>query len=249
MATIRAYHRPTTLEAALELLTRADVRTVALGGGTEINGLPAEAPEEVVDLQALGLSAITAAGNGVAMGATATLRELIDAEPTPPLLRDLARREAPNTIRNAATVGGTVATADRESGLYAGLLVHEATVTIAGVSGSEEVPLRDLGEDGGGLVGRVITSVRIRRDGQGDFAATGRTPADDPIVLVAGRRVDDGEVLLAATGVAARPVLISPDAVDGLAPPSDFRGSAPYRRHLASVLTDRVVARLSEARR
>ncbi len=43
----------------------------------------------------------------------------------------LRGREAPNTIRNAATIGGTVGTADPESELLAGLLAYGATVTLA----------------------------------------------------------------------------------------------------------------------
>ncbi len=38
----------------------------------------------------------------------------------PALLKDLSRREGPNTIRNAATVGGTIASGDPESELVAG---------------------------------------------------------------------------------------------------------------------------------
>ena len=53
MTTIRAYHRPATLDDALALLAQPDV--VPLGGGTVLNGLPASTPAEVVDLQALGL--------------------------------------------------------------------------------------------------------------------------------------------------------------------------------------------------
>ena len=38
----------------------------------------------------------------------ARLQDVVDHEWTPPALRDLARRSAPSTIRNAATVGGAV---------------------------------------------------------------------------------------------------------------------------------------------
>ena len=37
---IKEYHRPDTLEEALALLNRAQVRTVPLAGGTVLNGLP-----------------------------------------------------------------------------------------------------------------------------------------------------------------------------------------------------------------
>ncbi len=246
MVTIRAYHRPTTLAAALELLARPDVEAIPLGGGTEINGLPGRVPSEVVDLQALGLADISRDGATLDVGSMVTLRDFIEHEWTPPLLRDLARREGPNTIRNVATLGGVVATADPESGLVAGLLAYSAVVSIAGASGIENVVLTDLVGGGKGLVGSIITSVQIALGGDGTFEATARTPADTPIVLVAGHRSDDDSLLLAATGVAATPVLIEPDGIEDLRPPPDFRGSADYRRHLAGVLAARVVGRLPE---
>ena len=58
MRTIREYHRPATLGEALILLARTDVDSVPLGGGTVLNGLPDDVPEEVVDLQSLGLDNI-----------------------------------------------------------------------------------------------------------------------------------------------------------------------------------------------
>ena len=249
MATIRVYHRPTTLEAALDLLANPDAEAIPLGGGTELNGLPGQTPEEVVDLQALGLSNISGDGATLEVGAMATLRDLMDYERAPRLLRDLARREAPNTIRNAATLGGTVATADPASGLVAGLLAYSASVVIARATGSDEIPLSDLVDDGGSLAGGIITSVRVAVGGDGAFEATSRTPVDTPIVLVAGHRTDDGVLRLAATGVASRPVVIDPESIQDLDPPPDFRGSVEYRRHLARVLTARVVGHLAGGNR
>ena len=246
MASIRAYHRPTTLDEALALLARKDVVSAPLAGGTELNGLPTEVPEEVVDLQALGLSDISRDGAVLEVGSTTTLRDLVDHEWTPPVLHDLALREAPNTIRNAATIGGTVATADPESGLLSGLLAHAATLRIVRVSGTEEVTLADFLEGEGPLDGGLITSVRIPLGGNGAFEATARTPADIPIVLAVGHRSDEGVLRMAAAGVASHPVLVDLDRITDLDPPDDFRGSADYRRHLVTVLAARVVGRLPE---
>lgn len=246
MASIRAYHRPTTLDAALELLAREEVRSVPLAGGTVLNGLPTEIPEEVVDLQALHLSDISRDGATLDVGSMTTLRDFVDHEWTPPALRDLALRQAPNTIRNAATIGGTVATADPESGLLAGFLAYSATVRITRASGSEDVALHDFFDDHNPLDGGLITSIRIPIGGQAVFEATARTPADTPIVLVVGHLSDAGSLRLAATGVASGPVIIDPGLIDDLEPPPDFRGSAAYRRHLAGVLAARVSGRLQQ---
>ncbi len=246
MMRIRVYHRPSTLEETLALLARPDVNTMPLGGGTALNGLPLEVPDEVVDLQALDLNQITRDGPLLRFGATTRLQDVVDHEWTPPLLRDLAHAEAPNTLRNAATLGGTVATADPESGLLAGLLAHEAAVSIAHVDRTEEVALSDLLADRNRLAGGLITSVQIMFGGAGAWERTARTPADTPIVLVAGHRTEEGDVRLAATGVAPAPMVIEVGDIDELDPPSDFRGSSEYRSHLAAVLAARVVARLTD---
>jgi CO/xanthine dehydrogenase FAD-binding subunit len=210
-----------------------------------LNGLPDEVPAEVIDLQALGLANIGSDGAAVSIGAMATLQDVVDDDTIPPLLRDLAYREAPNTIRNAATIGGTVAAADPESQLIAGLLAHGATVAITGVAGTDEVALSDLLANRGTLAGRLITAVGVTVGASGASARAGRTPSDIPIVMVAGFR-DGDEVRLAATGVAATPALIDLGHLDDLDPPADFRGSAAYRRHLAETLGARVLAALSE---
>ena len=69
-------------------------------------------------------------------------------------------------------------------------------------------------------------------------------PADSPIVAVIGRADPKGTIKLAFCGVADRPVLLSPEEIETLDPPGDFRGSAEYRRSVARVLANRVVQTL-----
>ncbi len=246
MTRIRSYHRPSSLGDALALLTRPDIATAPIAGGTVLNGLPETMPEEVVDLQALGLDEITRDGAMLRLGATARLQDVVDHEWTPPVLRDLAKGEAPNTLRNAATVGGTVAAADPESRFLAGLLAFGATATIVSTDGEQTVAVADVLGDGRVLAGSLIVAVSIDVDVTAAASAgTARTPADTPIVLVAGC-ARGGVITLAATGVAETPKVIDLSDVDALDPPGDFRGTAAYRRHLAGTLGARVVADLQE---
>ena len=247
MTRISGYHRPSNLAEALTLLQRDDVVSAPLGGGTVLNGVPDSMPDEVVDLQDLGLNSISRDGAVLRVGATARLQDIVDHEWTPPALRDLAHGEAPNTFRNAATVGGTVAAADPESRLLAGLLAYNATAILAGPAGEEETSVAELLADRQRLNGKLIVAVAIDVGGSGASAGTGRTPADTPIVLVAGRRREDGKVTLAATGVAETPINITIEGIASLEPPGDFRGTPDYRRHLAGVLGARVVAQLEGA--
>jgi CO/xanthine dehydrogenase FAD-binding subunit len=233
---VAAYHRPTTLADALDLLSEPN--RVVLAGGTTVNADREPSDIEVVDLQALGLGGIheTDAGR-VAMGATTTLTELTESELVPDLLRRLARAEQPSTLRTLATVGGVVAGGGGESVLLAALLVHDAHVELAGADDRDLAGLLATGIPRGA----IVTAVSIDPTGAGGYAATGRTPADVPIVAAVARHSGDGSVV-GLTGVADTPVLVDPsDPLTGLDPAGDFRGSREYRLHLARTLTDRVL--------
>lgn len=237
---ITKYHRPLLLADAIDLIALPN--TTIIAGGTAVNAGTDSTPLVAVDLQALDLSGIESDGDGVHIGATTRLQDLIDSDQIPELLRDLARREAPNTIRNVATVGGTVGTADPESELLAGLLAYGATVTLARSGSQTEQALDDVLDDPQALAGAIITTVTIDTAGVASAERTGRTPMDRPIVMAVAFHGNDGFTRLAMTGVAARPVIVAPEGITDLQPPADFRGSSAYRKQIASVLAGRVLA-------
>ena len=240
MTQLKQYHRPQTVPEALELL--ADPAAAVLAGGTRLVPQVGEW-EKVVDLQAIGLNQIEMAGQSVRVGAMVRLQTLVDHPTLPPLIREMARREGANTMRNTATLGGTIATADPESELYAALLVHEAEVTWATAAGRRTTPLADFKLTAGGL----ILEVTMAAGGKTASARVGRTPADKPIVAVAGRSSDGdprGTPLIAICGIAARPRLVSAVEAADLDPPADFRGSSAYRKQMALTLMRRVLNEL-----
>lgn len=237
---IRNYHRPTSLEAALALAARSDAVVVA--GGTVVAAIRGGRDVEVVDLQALDLRGISSDDGAVHIGSTTTLTEVSTSLLVPGVVRDLAKREAPSAIRNAATVGGTIATAHAESELLTGLLAFGATVEIARVAETTIHLLDDLLDDQGLIDGGVITAITIRTGGSAAAERTGRTPMDVPIVMAVAHRTVDDEIVLAMSGVADRPVLVEPSRVADLDPPSDFRGTSDYRLALADVLALRALA-------
>jgi CO/xanthine dehydrogenase FAD-binding subunit len=236
MPTVTAYHRPTNLDEAVHLLGEPRRRVIA--GGTVVVAEVRTGTEavELVDLQALGIGGVRTIGDRLQLGSMATLGELVRRSETPDLIRELCTMELPSALRNQATIGGTVALADSESVLCAGLLVHDAVVEF---HDGDATPLSECLLDGVGA--RLVTGVTIDPAGAGAIAATARTPRDVPIVAAVARRVRD-TVRLAITGVAACPVEVDPDDPSaGLDPPEDFRGSAEYRLHLAEILAARVV--------
>lgn len=237
MPSVLAYHRPESLDEASTLLAGPNRR--AVGGGTVVvpdARVQRDEGVELVDLQALGLDTIDSDTGELRLGAMVRLGDLVDDPATPELLRRLARAELPSALRNQATIGGTIALGDGESVLLAGLLAYGAVVHC---HGREPEALEPVLADGIG--DRLIIGVSFHPDGSGGYAATGRTPADTPIVAAVAHQGNDG-LLLALTGVAATPVLAHPaDPAGDLDPPADFRGSAGYRRHLAEVLSARAL--------
>ena len=241
MPSVLAYHRPGSLNEAATLLS--DPNTRAIGGGTVVvpdARIARETGVELVDLQDLGLAAVTVSGDVTSIGAMARLGDVSRDDRLPALLREVARRELPSALRNQATFGGTVALADPDSVLLAGLLAHGATVNL---HDADPVALADLLAAGVG--DRIVTSATVETAGIGSVAVTGRTPADVPIVAAVARRSNTG-IALALTGVADVPVLVDPaNPTQGLNPAGDFRGSAEYRLHVAAVLAARAVSEVS----
>lgn len=102
------------IDEALLLLGRADVKTVALAGGTYLLGLDDDRIEAVVDLRDLELSYIREDAASVHIGSMSTLQNMVDA----PVLKEmgmgvLAKAAQASSfsrvIRNSATIGGTLA--------------------------------------------------------------------------------------------------------------------------------------------
>ncbi|MFQ5409451.1 MAG: FAD binding domain-containing protein [Anaerolineales bacterium] len=245
MQLIRAVHRPDNLDAAVQLLARPDVHTAALAGGTSIVPQTEAGIEELVDLQAVGLDAISRTTGGLAIGATVRVQSLVEDERVPDVLRAVARQEGPNTFRNVGTVGGAVVAADWQSVMLAALLALQAEVNIRNAAGERRLQLSEfLSEPRGALDRGVLTEIAIQTGGTMAVDQVARTPADTPIVGAVARRTENGAVLLALSGVAVTPMLVDPDQVAQLDPPGDFRGSGEYRREMAVVLSRRVLEQI-----
>lgn len=264
-----SYHRPESLDEALVLLAKPG--SVPLAGGTKLlaseAGLPGTA---VIDLQALGLgqTQLVSAGKTqtLALGATLTLTKMsqfLSAElpknEVASLLQTAIRQAGPNTYRNAATLGGTIASRLPDSELLAALLVLEATITLHSPSSQNSISLADYLADVERPSGLITTVTIPILSGKAASHRVARTPADYPIVSITGWRTADGSVRLAATGLGERPFRLSSaeetaqanieEAASAAAAanthPGDFRGNASYRAEMAAVLTRRTLNQLN----
>ncbi|GAB4521238.1 MAG: xanthine dehydrogenase family protein subunit M [Anaerolineae bacterium] len=257
---IREYHRPKTIEEALALLRRPSVPTAILAGGTQLVARRAPGVNAVVDLQALNLQGIRMDASAVHIGAMTPIQDLIQSEVSRQyasgLLAKAARHCAPRNIRNAATIGGTVASADSRDELYVALVACGATVIL-----NEE--------EGSGLAIEALTPERLRYDiitrivvppaHCGVLERVARTPSDRAIVAVAAVRAPyaGGRSLcrVAIGGISPRVVTATTVASDASQARSELRwhvdtplgdavASAPYRQAVTDVLVSRAIEAL-----
>jgi CO/xanthine dehydrogenase FAD-binding subunit len=205
------YHRPETLQSALELLSRKNPRTVPLGGGTHLSHYRGE-PVAVVDLSKIGLEKIDWAGSVLRIGSTATLQALIDFEETPQTLKEVVRFEANYNLRQSATVAGTLVTGDGKSAFISALLAVDGQVISQ--PGEHRESVDDwLGHRSTRDESVLITGLEIPTDATLKYDFVGRSPVDLPIVSVAVGEWTDGRRRIVIGGFGVHPVL----AMDGKA--------------------------------
>lgn len=246
------YHRPDNLQDALRLLSREEIKTVPLGGGSVINA-PSSEKFAVVDLQNLGLNQVHVKGNLLIVGATVTLQNLLESPELPGNLPAVIQHEASYNLRQVATVAGALVSADGRSPFATALLALDAQVTFAPEneqSGVGEVLLQRPRI----LEKKIITSIHIPRHTRFNYDYVARTPADLPIVCIAAAAWSSGRIRIAAGGFGEAPSLVldGPEAGgvelaarDTYHDAGDQWASADYRREMAAVLAKRCIDSLA----
>jgi carbon-monoxide dehydrogenase medium subunit len=155
------YHRPTTLDEALEVLAELGEEGKVLAGGQSLVPLMSmrlAAPAHLVDINhVVGLDTVETTATGVRVGATvrhSTLEADADAFAAAPLLRQGLENVAHPTIRNRGTTVGSLVHADPSAEMPAVLALLGGSVEVASSTGRREV---DAGEF---FVGPMESAVR-----------------------------------------------------------------------------------------
>jgi aerobic carbon-monoxide dehydrogenase medium subunit len=188
------------------------------------------------------------------------------------LIAATAATVADPAVRHRGTIGGSLAHADPAGDLPAVIAALDATLIAAGPGGDREIAAADFFVDYLTTAldpGEVLTAIRVPKLGPGwgfryeKFQPTAQAWAIVGVAALARR--DNGHVAQARIGLtnmgtvpvraaaaeaaaagaeASRPALAAAaaHADQGTEPPSDLRGAADYRRHLARVLTGRALA-------
>jgi CO/xanthine dehydrogenase FAD-binding subunit len=207
MLKISAYHSPTTLSEAVNLLAE-EGRTI-IAGGTDllVNPRYMLGVREVVDIRRLELDYIQINDGWLSIGAGTTMRSVaqhakIQALANGILARGAAVCGSPN-IRNMATLVGNVASALPSADTPPALLALDAQVLLMGIGGERIVPLDTFFVGPAKTVRNreLIREIRVplsEGDLYGGFYKIGRTAEDISVVNAATTLLIRGGIIHAA---------------------------------------------------
>lgn len=268
------YEAPTSVPEACRLLSWHADECKLLAGGQSLGpllNLRMSTPSVLIDLRRIAelRESPRLEGNMLRIGAMTTYQELLESAVVrehAPLLRESVPYIGHQAIRNAGTVGGSVAHADPAAELPTVLVALEAAIRVRSIDGERLVPARDfftgifstaLGE------AEMVVGIEVRAakpeeasawievaPRQGDYAVVG---------VATTLHIEDGRIKrarLALSGVGDRPHLASAvrqlegletaqapiDEVaravrDEVSPRADLVSSIEYKQHLVAKLT------------
>lgn len=174
LTNIKSYHRPGSVEEAIELLVEDDGRVI-LAGGTRLIPDKIREYEEVVDIQELPLTGLEFTENTLTIGSLTRVVELQKNEELGDhnlsILREAALHRPSQLKRNQSTIGGELASSEGRSELATVLLALGAELAVRGPEGERTLELADLYAESGELtLGKadIITSIILDFPEDGD---------------------------------------------------------------------------------
>jgi len=271
------YHAPRQLNEATELLAKLPNAKILAGGQSLVPMMNFRyvIADHLVDLGGLQeLHGIEVADGRLRIGAMTRQRDLefsTDIATHCPLMSEALRHVGHRQTRNRGTIGGSLAHADPAAELPAICAACDATIHVASVRGTREIPFRDFGT---GFMAtalqpdEMIAAIELpiwpighghgfhefaRR--HGDFALAGAAAlldvgTDNVVrraalalfgVAASPLRVDPAEARLTGQPLDANAIRTAAASAWLIEPISDIHASGDYRRHLAQVLSLRAL--------
>ena len=209
------YHRPETIDEALDLLASLGEDAKVLAGGQSLIPLMKlrfATPEHLIDINHLsGLDGIEEADGELHLGALVRHNQLVASDLISskyPLIASAAPQIADPIVRNLGTIGGSLTHCDPSGDLGAVMLAANARVALRSKDGEREVPITEFLADtfqSSIAPNELLTQVRITSpigSYGGTYLKLERKIGDFATVAVAARLVmDDGTISLAGIGL------------------------------------------------
>ncbi len=256
---VKEWLRPASPEQAAQLMAELGPRTRVVGGGTRIK--PDPDVEYLIDLSRLPLKGVTVSDAAIRLGSGLSLEALLKVSVLSSLADGLlpvaVRHSYTSLVRNRATLGGEIATADPTSEILAALVAFGASVELLGPEPAS-LSLSTYLSEVAAHRGKLIVAVSVPTGWtSGGFSRVARTVSDRPIVSAAfafsgDRTRGHGSLGLVGGGSSIMHFEIEVASDVGIEqairavgaavnPPSDVRGSAEYRRAVIPVVLRRAV--------
>lgn len=267
------YHRPTSVQEAVALLSGNPDAKILAGGHSLIPAMKLRlaAPAAIVDIGRIaGLRGIAVNG-GATIGAMTSYQDLLDsAELTGlyPVIHETAHVVGDPAVRVRGTLGGSMAHSDPAADFPAVMLALNATVTVEGPNGTRTIAIDDLFVD---LLttsieaDEIITGIVIPAPTGAAVYEKHRHPASGYAVVGVAVALggSGGTVRIGVTGAGAKATrataaesalagqtltkeniaAASALAAQGIDLNNDVYASGEYRAHLVTVLTKRALTR------
>jgi aerobic carbon-monoxide dehydrogenase medium subunit len=258
------YARASSVDEAARLLSSHGENAKLLAGGHSLlplMRLRLAQPSALVDINPLEreLGYIRRDNGTLRIGALTRHHQIEDSDEVKrslPLLAEVAREVGDQQIRTMGTVGGVLAHADPagDYGTLARMLDAQIVTNKRSIPAEQFfVDLFTTALDHDEILTEVVLPVAT---GPHKYLKFRRRQYDWAIVAVGAQRVDGGW-RVGITNAGPKPVRATAveqalaqgasaaeaaaQAVQGIDPPADLRGSAEYKRHLATVLTQRAL--------
>jgi CO/xanthine dehydrogenase FAD-binding subunit len=146
MINVLSYHRPESLEEALDLMARRELTPIA--GGTDlIPQMRDGEPRALIDTRRLGLDSVKVDGLTVEIGPSVTHSRLChtsDIKNLLPLLSAATGAIGSVQIRNRGTMGGNIVNASPSADTLPALLNYDAEVVLVSKTGKRRMKLEDF---------------------------------------------------------------------------------------------------------
>jgi carbon-monoxide dehydrogenase medium subunit len=166
-----AYHRPTSIDDAVALLTQLGEDALAIAGGHSLipmMKLRLATPDHLVDLAGVAeLKGMRADGADVVIGAMTTQYEVAASDLLAqkiPILRETSLLIADPQVRYVGTLGGNVANGDPGNDMPAVMLCLGATYHVTGKGGQRRIGAREFYQGAYSTAlepGEILTAIRI----------------------------------------------------------------------------------------
>jgi len=268
------YFAPKTIDEVIRLLGEHGADARVLAGGQSLvpmMSLRIVRPAALIDLNRCpGLDYIERRGNRIAIGAMTRQIDAMNSaviQASCPLVSQALAHTGPVAVRSRATVGGTLAHADRVAELPAVAVALDAVLVIEGKSGRREVAATDffLGDlttaiEPGEFLREVLFPV-CAANSVSSFSEVSIRQEGVAVVGLAAYLVKEGgrirKAALAAMGVDAAPVRLRKTeaalergteadlgkiAATEIDPISDLYASAGYRKHVIGAMVKKAAA-------